>query len=42
MEELKTIAFEANSHAIWAFLGYLLVITFIGIYAARFSQLQSF
>jgi sodium/proline symporter len=38
MEELKTIAIEANSHAIRAFLGYLLLITLIGIYAARFSS----
>lgn len=38
MDEMQTIAIEADHIAIWSFIGYLLLIIFIGIYAARFSS----
>ncbi len=38
MDEMQTIALEADHIAVWSFIGYLLLIIFIGIYAARFSS----
>lgn len=38
MEDLQTIALEADQVAIWAFVGYLVLIILVGIYAARFSS----
>ncbi len=38
MEEVQTIALEVDQYAVWSFIGYLLLITIIGIYSARFSS----
>lgn len=38
MEALQTLAIETNNITTWAFIGYLLLITLIGIYAAKFSS----
>jgi sodium/proline symporter len=38
MEEIQSITLETDSHTIWAFIGYLLLIIAIGIYSARFSS----
>lgn len=38
MDELQTLALEVDQAAVWSFIGYLLLISVIGIYAARFSS----
>ncbi len=38
MEEVQNIALEVDRYAVWSFIGYLLLITLIGIYSARFSS----
>lgn len=38
MDELQTLILEVDRTAVWSFIGYLVLIIFIGIYAARFSS----
>ncbi len=38
MDELLTPALDADHVAVWSFIGYLVLIIFIGVYAARFSS----
>ncbi len=38
MEEVQPYTLQINEYAIGAFIGYLLIIIFIGMYAARFSS----
>jgi SSS family solute:Na+ symporter len=38
MEKVQHIALETNQAAIWAFVGYLLLVVAVGIYSARFSS----
>ncbi len=38
MEEVQTFAMDVDQVAVWSFIGYLLLIIMIGIYAARFSS----
>lgn len=38
MEEVQTFAMNVDQVAVWSFIGYLVVIIMVGIYAARFSS----
>ena len=38
MEEIQTLVLEVDRVAVWSFIGYLVLIVLIGIYAARFSS----
>lgn len=38
MNEIQNISLQTDSHTVWAFIGYLVLITAIGIYSARFSS----
>lgn len=38
MEEIQRFTIEADQTAVWSFIGYLILIVIIGIYAARFSS----
>jgi sodium/proline symporter len=38
MDEIQTMALEPDSHTLWSFVGYLVLIIAIGIYSARFSS----
>ncbi len=38
MEDLQTLALEVDQIAVWSFIGYLVLIIAIGLYAARFSS----
>jgi sodium/proline symporter len=38
MDDIQSLVLDVDQTAVWSFLGYLLLIIFIGIYAARFSS----